>query len=352
MWKFRKRPSWQCCVYRRIDITIPSPKKPKNWQSLLPGLVVSAASLVILYYLVDGQKVLNALRMADYRLVLVCWALSILWLTVRAAFWRTLLQERASFKQVFLTLNQGYLLNNLLPFRLGELGRAFLLSRKAGLKFWEIISTIFLERALDVIVAVSLFLSAIPFVIGAQWAVQAAITTGGIVVAGLVGLYLLARYRQQVEAFLTSLSNRRPWIGRLAQSRLPAFLNGLAILTNSRRFLMSIGWCLINWLISVLSYFVFLAAFFPKPTMLWAVFGLSASALGIAAPSSPGALGVYEVVTVWAFSFFITDASRTLAFAMVAHASNYLITGVIGGVALYRDGESLLSLYQQTRSLK
>jgi len=319
---------------------------------LLPGLVVSAASLVILYYLVDGQKVLNALRMADYRLVMACWVISIAWLLVRAAFWRTLLQEQASFKQVFMTINQGYLLNNLLPFRLGEIGRAYLLSRKAGLGFWEIISTIFLERALDVIVAVSLFLSAIPFVIGAQWAVQAAITTGGIVIAGLAGLYLLARYRQHAEAFLTKISSHRPRIGHLVQSRLQAFLNGLAILTNTRRFIKAIGWCLLNWLISILSSYIFLAAFFPNPTFLWSVFGLSASALGIAAPSSPGALGVYEVVIVWAFSFFVADASRTLAYALVAHASNILITGVIGGVALYKDGESLFSLYQQTRNLK
>jgi uncharacterized protein (TIRG00374 family) len=315
-------------------------------------LAASAASLIILYHLVDGKKVIGALRMADYRLVVVCWAGSVLWLILRAAFWRTLLQDRAPLKQVFLTINQGYLLNNLLPFRLGEIGRSFLLSRKAGLDFWEIISTIFIERALDVMVAVSLFLSAIPFVIGAQWAVQAAITTGLIVLVGLAGLFLLARYRARVEVFLTSLSNRWLWVERLVKPRMQAFLSGLAVLTHGKRFITAVGWCLVNWLVSILQYYVFLTAFFPNPTWLWAVFGLSSSALGIAAPSSPGALGVYEVVVVWAFSFFKADPSQTLAFALTAHASNYLITGVIGGVALFKDGENLLSLYQQTRGLK
>ncbi len=68
---------------------------------------------------------------------------------VRAKAWQTLLRDRPTYKDVLYSAGEGYLLNNFLPFRLGELGRAFLLSRKSGLQFGEIIPTIVIERIVD-----------------------------------------------------------------------------------------------------------------------------------------------------------------------------------------------------------
>ncbi|MEN6299709.1 MAG: lysylphosphatidylglycerol synthase transmembrane domain-containing protein, partial [Anaerolineaceae bacterium] len=119
----------------RIDITTSKSKEEiqRDWKGMLPGLVISLICLVIVFYMVDIRKLINALRLANYSLVGLSLAATLLWLSVRGIVWRIILQEKASFRQVFLTLNEGYLLNNLLPFRLGELGRAFLLGRKANL---------------------------------------------------------------------------------------------------------------------------------------------------------------------------------------------------------------------------
>jgi uncharacterized membrane protein YbhN (UPF0104 family) len=122
--------------------------------------------------------------------------LLILWLVLRGFVWRTLLQNKASYRHSFITINEGYLLNNILPFRLGEIARAFLMSRKAGLGFWQIIPSILIERALDLAIAVGLFLCTLPFVIGVAWAKQAAIGTGIVVLTGLGLIYILAHNRQ------------------------------------------------------------------------------------------------------------------------------------------------------------
>jgi hypothetical protein len=82
------------------------------------------------------------------------------------------------------------------------------------------------------------------------------------------------------------------------------------------------------------------------------IFTIGVGALGIAAPSSPGALGVYEAVLVGALAVFGLEASATLAFALSMHMISYLLTGVIGGYGLYRDGESLSSLYSRLGRLK
>jgi uncharacterized membrane protein YbhN (UPF0104 family) len=82
------------------------------------------------------------------------------------------------------------------------------------------------------------------------------------------------------------------------------------------------------------------------------VFALGVGALGIAAPSSPGAIGVFEAVLVGALVVFGLDASPATAFALSVHFSAYIVTGLIGGYGLYKDGESLSGLYTRLGRMK
>ena len=313
--------------------------------------MISVLSLIVVFYLADLPKLYEAIRLADYRLIALAYMISVLWLAVRAKVWRTLLQEKAPFSQVFLTINEGYLLNNILPFRLGEIGRSFLLARKANLEFWKVFSTILVERILDIAFAAGVLVSALPFVIGASWALQAAVTATGIVLVGLAGLYFMARHRDKVSHGLQKLTARWSWLNKITTQHLPAFLSGLAILTDGRLFLRALSWMLLNWGISVLQYYAFVTAFFPHARLLWAVFSLGVIALGAAAPSSPGAVGVLELSTVGALAVFKLDSSTALAMALTGHFANYLITGIIGAYALARDGETLSGVYRNVRSI-
>ncbi|HEX7976840.1 MAG TPA: lysylphosphatidylglycerol synthase transmembrane domain-containing protein [Anaerolineales bacterium] len=317
----------------------------------MPGLLVSAVSLAVVLYLANPRELVKALRLADYRLVALAVAISGVWLLVRAVVWRTLLQEKATFRQVFLTVNEGYLLNNILPFRLGEVGRAFLLGRKAGLGFWQVLSSILIERILDLAMAAGLLLSTLPFVVGATWAREAALGAGLIVLAGLLVLYLLARYREWAIARFQQIGARWPFLLRVAGDRLPAFFNGLAVLTDGSRFLRSVAWMLLNWIVAIVQYYILMLAFLPQARFLWGAFSLGVGALGIAAPSSPGAVGVLELSLVGALSIFGVDPAISLAFAIIAHIINYLLTGIFGAYGLAKDGESLASLYDRVRRM-
>ena len=323
----------------------------QDWKRIVPGLVVSAICLAVVFYFVDFHKLMASLRLADYRLIAISILMTIGWIAVRGLVWRTLLQKRATYPQVFFTITEGYLLNNILPFRLGEVGRAFLLSRKARLDFWQVLSTILIERALDMVMAAALLLSTLPFVVGAANASQTALLTGGVFLAGLFILFLLARNRDRAIALFDQLSSRWPFLRRFGGNAIGAFLNGLAILNDGKLFLSALGWMLLNWGAAVFQYYLLLLAFAPQSKFLWAAFTLAVAALGMAAPSSPGALGVYEAAALWALSLFKLDASTAVAFAITAHLLNYVITGALGIYALSLDGESLLGLYRQIRRL-
>src|SRR5262245_35753317 len=139
-------------------------KNAKNW---LPGLMVSAIFLVAILYIVDLHQLVDAIGQADLRWLAVSVLVTVTWLAMRGVVWRALLRAKAPYREVFLTLNEGYVLNNVLPLRLGELGRAILLSRKTGLTFMEVLPTVVLERVLDLAFSAIILFSALPFVAGA-----------------------------------------------------------------------------------------------------------------------------------------------------------------------------------------
>jgi uncharacterized protein (TIRG00374 family) len=320
---------------------------------MLPGLLVSLGALAVLFYFADLDKMGAALRQANARFILLAAVFTLGWLLIRSLAWRTLLRERARFSDVFWTLNEGYLLNNLLPFRLGEVGRALLLGQKSGLAFWQVLPTILVERILDLSLAVGLLLATVPFVIGAARAREVAAITGGVMLAGLVVLDLVGRTPELVMRLYgwvdARFGGRLPLLRRLGTRVLPSFLEGLAVFKDGRRFLLAVGWMLLNWILGAAQYVVTMQAFFPGAPLLWGAFTLGIAAMGVAAPSSPGSLGVFEGSVVFALSLFGQDASTSLALAFTLHLIQIGVTGVLGAIALARDGESLAGLYQKLK---
>ncbi len=337
-------------------MTITTPNKTdrpsQDWKRMLPGLSVSFICMVVIFFFVDIRKLMQALRLADYRLVALAVVATLMWLSVRGIVWRTLLQERASFRQVFLTLAEGYLLNNLLPFRLGEFGRAYLLGRKTDLPFFQVLSSIVIERSLDVAMAVGIVLCTLPFVVGADWAAEAALAAGGIILLVFIVLFLAARNRQKLMTLFEKLTQRWPWLLKLGGKTLPALFDGLEVLTDGKRFIRAASWMVCNWLVAIVQYYCYVSAFFPHARLLWAAFGLGVVALGVAAPSSPGSVGVLELVLVGALSLFGLEPSTALGCAITIHFFQYLTTGLLGAYAISQDGETLGSLYHTVRNLR
>jgi uncharacterized protein (TIRG00374 family) len=352
MWRYLRKLSWRYCALGRIEINEQKPKRSGEWRRIVPGLLISVVSLAIVLSLIDLRKFADAIRQANTIYLVAGAVISVSWLFVRGIVWRTLLRERASYADVFWTLNEGYVLNNVLPFRLGEIGRAFLLGRKAHLTFWEVLSSVVIERTLDLAIAVGMFLCTLPFVVGVDWAVPAAGGVGAVVLLGLLALYVLARNRQLMLSAVGRAGARWSIVNRLAGDRLGAFLNGLSILTELRRFGRALLWMVLNWGMAATMYYLIMLAFFPQAQPLWAIFTLGAAALGIAAPSSPGAIGVFEAIVVGALAIFDPNHSAAAAFAFFAHLFNYLGSGIFGVYAFSKEGETVVNLYQELRRVQ
>jgi hypothetical protein len=320
---------------------------PGGLRRALPGLLVSLAALAVLFYFIDLPAFVAALRAADRRGFVVAFFLFFGTLAARALSWRILLQEKAGFRRAFWVLNEGYLLNNVLPFRLGEFGRALLMGRAVNLPFWQVLSTVLVERIFDVGIMAGLLLGTLPFVMGAENARAAALAAAALMAAGFATLFLMARDRPRTLGFFARLAGRWPRLSAWGLPKLSAFLEGLAVLTEARRFFAVLGLLLLAWAFNVGWYGALLWGFVGPVSPVMAGFVVGASALGVALPSSPGYVGVFEAALVGALSLFGVEAAVALAFAISAHVLYLAITIPLGAYGLSRDGLSLAALYAQ-----
>jgi len=324
-------------------------KEAKRW---LPGALVSILLIAAILYFVDIPTMIAAIRNADYRILGGAVVLSFFWLIVRAKVWKTLLRDRASYRDVLFTAGEGYLLNNFLPFRLGEIGRAFLLSRKSGLQFGEILPTIVIERTVDLAFSAAILLASLPFVVGASGAERIGYIIGVIVIAGLVLLYILSRNNQWALDLFHKFSARWPAFQKFGGSFLESFFAGLAVLRDGWLFARFLFWMTFNWAIAIVAYYLIILAFFPQAQPVWGMFGLGAAAFGGAIPSLPGAVGTFEGAFGGALTLLSGDQSTSLAVALTGRLYNYLNSGVIGGIGLAREGQTLSGIYQQLMSFR
>jgi glycosyltransferase 2 family protein len=329
------------------------------------GLVISLLALGLAFWGADLAQVVQALREANYFYVLPAVALAWLGLYARALSWRVILGGRVPYRRVFDALVQGYLLNNVLPFRLGEFARAYIVSRSRGpaggpqrsassLSATQALSSVIVERLIDLLMLIVLLAVFLPLVAGLPLARNFAIGSTIVGLAALATLVLMARYRQRVQALARTVLDRLrfSWLpSRWLHERLANFLDGLGVLQNPRRALLAAFWSSTAWLAAGLGAWLMLRAFVPDASWVMGFFVLTLLGLGVAVPSAPGSIGVFQAVAVLALSVFNVDHSRALSFGLVFHASQLGLTSVLGSLALAREGESLGELVRAAQSL-
>lgn len=321
-------------------------KDAKRW---LPGVGISAVVIFLLFRAVNGQELLAAFRQVNPLHIVLAGGLTLAFLWLRGVAARVLLQGQAGVMQAFWAINEGYLINNLLPLRAGELARAIFLGKSSGLGTFHVLSTIIIERAFDIAIAAGLLLSTLPLALGVEWAKPVAYTMLGLVAAGLLALYLAARNRDKVLAGLARWGGRWNFTRRYVVPQLDALLNGLQALTQPRRFALALFLVLGTWFTSIVQYYVVTLSFVPNAPLWWGAFLVAMLGLGIAVPAAPGALGVFEAALVGALVLLGIPASQALAYAVIMHALQYAITGVLGGIGLMNEKLSISALMAQLR---
>ena len=331
---------------------INSNPKLRTLSRWLPGLIISTIAILLLIRFSNWSEVLEVISDIRFGWVLPAIVFFLISVAIRAASWMIILQNKVNYGRVFLTLNEGYLLNNIFPFRLGEFGRAYILSQTTILSGFFVLSTILVERTYDVAIAAGLFLATIPYVFSIEAGQVIALLVFFIGVFGLFSMYILARNHIRIKKFFETVTAGKLFLHDRVVPRIGSLIDGLGIFTSFGQFSLSFGLMLLSWIFGGLE-LIFLSKSFGVDIELWMVgFILGMTSLGIAIPSAPAGLGVYEAAAVGAFSLIGLSTSTGLAIAFVSHFISIIITGLIGMLGIFKDGESISGLYQQLKNLR
>ncbi len=325
------------------------------------SLTISGIAFGLAFRGVHLAEVADTLRNANYFYVLPALLFIFVGLLTRALSWQTILGRKIPFWRAFAALNEGYLLSNVLPFRLGELGRAYLVSRplkgvfdNRDLGTTQAFSSVLVERVIDLCMIVALFATVLPLVVGLAWAREAAITAIIVSVVAMGGLFALTLNRAlalRLARWGLGLIRFRWFDAARWETRVIAFLDGLSALRDWRRFALAAFGSAMAWVSASVGAWFLLFAFLPTPALPMGFFVLIISGLGIALPSAPAAMGVFEASVVLALSAFRVESSTALAYAVTYHALHFGLTSILGAVALAREGETLSHLAQAARGL-
>ncbi len=315
------------------------------------GVVVSLVLLVFVFYQTDPAKILDSLAQAQYIYLIPALTLYFLGVWVRAMRWHLLLRSIKPIpdRVLFGTLAIGYMANDILPFRIGELVRAYVLGRQENVSKAATLVTIVIERAFDgltmltFIVAASFWLN-----FGDQALAGRLRLVGALFVVVLIGLAVLAGMPHRVEQIAEFFVRRVPSAALRTRltDLLRSLLTGLGVLRSPVDSFIVYALSIIAWLCET-GVFVLIALAFGI-VLPFAVFLLAVafSNLVTAAPSTPGYVGVFDAPIVYILTLFGVNQNLAASYTLVVHVVLYLPITLLGFYYLWRTGLSLGQLTQ------
>lgn len=319
------------------------------------GLIVTLLALIFIVSQIDLALFGQAWATARYGYVVPCIVFLLIGLVTRALRWQVLLSGGLSLARAFSIMNVAYLVNGVLPLRLGEVARVYLASRVVPpVPILKTTSTILVERLLDLMAVVLLMAFAL-----ATGPVPAELRIAGgmtalVAVAGLLMLFIFAANRALVHRGVSFGQRRIRALARLDLTVwLDQFFEGLAPLIQSRALSQALAWTALSWMFSVIAGYWLMFAFFEQASWTATALYIAAAAFAIALPAVPGNLGTYEAAILLALGALGYETSgAAVAFAVMVHAVNVFVHASTGVAGFIQEGISLEQLSRGVRELQ
>ena len=320
----------------------------KSWRFWL-GCAISLLSLWLALRTVPLADLPHLAAGARPIWLLLALALQLLAVVARARRWVVLLREKDDrLADSFWAQGVGYLFTNVLPLRLGEPARVIVMSRRCGLAVMQVAASAIVERLLDLATIVLALILVLPWMQVPDLVTRAGMSFGALILLALVLLGLVVRAGDRSERLLQSVCKRLPILPAVGiVTRWKELVRGLAPLTEWSVAASAIGWSIATWSLSIGTFWCVLRGFQASATLVEAAFMVVALSLAVTIPSSPGFIGVFQLVGQQALVLpFGTkyNADTALVITLIAHLTYYLTTTALGVAGLWRFGESFMSL--------
>lgn len=284
------------------------------------GIMLSGLLLYASLKMIDFKEMVVVLSRTNYYWVIVTAAGMILSFLFRGYLSKRILSptKEIPLSRAFSAVVVGNMANNILPFRLGELVRAYFLGRTEQIRINTVLSAILIERSLDIIILVILFTLSVPLVPWEGSVVLKVLILTGVTV-GLLAV-LLFTLKRRTEGFLSFHGLIISfWLGVLSWFWWSLAITATLLALNIQDQLFTVTLVLMV----VLNLVVLL-------------------------PASPGSIGIFQFAAIYGLEMFGIHSSKAFALSIVFQGINYLLTIGLGAFAAWQSKVNIASILRMS----
>ncbi|TMC56430.1 MAG: flippase-like domain-containing protein [Chloroflexi bacterium] len=288
------------------------------------ALLVLAVATPLTFWGVSLEEVWRIMREADWRPIALAVVLFVLTLAAKSARWQIFFEPGIRFSSILSALIIGVVVNFFLPARLGEVARLYVLRRREHAPGAQILGTIGAEKLVDLVALFALTLAITPFVPLPDWlrdpSLRVSMLALGAILLIAVSIVLNKRL-QTAGRWLKATFFRRAGLGIARQAHLT--LAGFAPLR--QRKVLPIGlWTFVIWAMMIATNWILFLALPMRPSWLIATVLLIVLQVGVAVPSVPGKIGIYQALVNLTLALFGISRELALSYGMLLYLVNVI----------------------------
>jgi uncharacterized protein (TIRG00374 family) len=328
----------------------------KNTIRIGASLVVGILLLVALVWWTGIDKIGAAIGSASPLWLAASAAVILPAYILRAIRWKLLLlpvKKNIRVSNTFWSTAVGFMVNTLIPIRLGEFVRAYILGEKEETGFGPSFSSIVVERTLDLVGLLSIGIVAM-FLVSAQAGLSDLVVNIFTAVAVLIAVILAViivgvKKEDLIIRLLTRITSKIPLVKKYT-NRIADFVSSLikglqGLSQNPKMFVTNISLTWILWLIHTSAIYLTFTAFNYPISFVAAILGGVLMSLSHILPATPGYVGSYEAF--WALIFFSLGVPENLllATAVISHLIGLLPIVILGCISVVWLGASFAEIF-------
>ena len=297
------------------------------------GVLISVIGLYYAFRQINFWELWISIKNVNFILVILAIVILLLSNVIRAWRWQILVKpiKDVSFEPAFSSIMIGYFGNSVLPFRMGEFLRAYVVADKTSLTASTAFGTIVIERILDFI-----GLSAVILLIMTVYPLK---TIGGSIIIGVIVLsltafifiFLFSGFKSTLLVKIEKLSLLRFGLLRKILLFIKNILDGATTIRATNKLGIILLYTLIIWIMYYCS--TYLATIATGIELEWFGFGilLISTTLAISIPAAPGYVGTYHAAAVYILTnLFNVGRLDAQAAAIILHAVGTIPIVIIG----------------------
>ena len=352
MYAYCERPKAQSLDREDMEKQALGERKKGRWQVWVAAAMSLGCLILALRDVNLGEAWAAFAHVSGWWLLLALGSVGVT-LVSKAARWRVLfvLQRAPSLRRSLSAQSIGMLVNAVVPARLGELARAYLIGEAEAESKAYALGTIALEKVTDLFFMSLSLLVLLAFMPLPVWlpARQTALVVG----TALVVILIVDRQNELILRSVRWLSRLAParardWLARQAELGLAS----LQVLRRPRVLAGLLGWSIFVWVISSLTnWLVWKAMGLTLP--LWAALLLVVVLqAGVVVPASPGRIGVFQYLTILCLSLFTVKKEIAFDYSVLLHLITYGPVVGLGAYYLWREKITWQKLEEAARRIE